>query len=83
MNNRWQVVDSPGVLDHPVEEMNTIEMQSVCSFAHLDACMLFFLDLSESCGYLIEDQIGLLKSIKPLFKNKPIILVFSKADLML
>jgi len=81
MNNKWQIIDSPGILDHPIEEMNTIEMQSICSFAHLDACILFFIDLSESCGYNIEDQISLLKNTKSLFKNKPIIIVISKSDI--
>jgi len=75
------VIDSPGILDHPIEEMNTIEMQSICSFAHLDACILFFFDPSESFGYSVEDQLKLLRGVKPLFKNKPIIIVFSKADL--
>lgn len=82
MHNRWQVIDSPGILDHPVEEMNTVEMQSICAFAHLDACVLFFVDLSESCGYPIEDQLSLLKGLKSLFKNRPIIMVYSKSDLM-
>lgn len=68
-------------MDHPIEEMNTIEMQSICSFAHLDACILFFFDPSESCGYTVEDQLKMLRGVKPLFKNKPIIIVFSKADL--
>ena len=26
---RWQVIDTPGVLDRPIEERNTVEMQSI------------------------------------------------------
>lgn len=26
---RWQVIDTPGILDHPLDDMNTIEMQSI------------------------------------------------------
>ncbi len=48
---RWQVIDTPGILDHPLEQRNTIEMQSVTAMAHLRACVLFFIDLSEQCGY--------------------------------
>lgn len=54
---RWQVIDTPGVLDHPLEEMNTIEMQSITALAHIRAAILYFMDLSEQCGYTIEAQV--------------------------
>lgn len=55
---RWQVIDTPGVLDHPLEEMNTIEMQSITALAHIRAAILYFMDLSEQCGYTIEAQVS-------------------------
>ncbi|BEI86418.1 hypothetical protein CcaverHIS002_0607050 [Cutaneotrichosporon cavernicola] len=79
---RWQVVDTPGVLDHPLEEMNTIEMQSITALAHLRAAILYFMDLSEQCGYTIEAQCKLFHSIKPLFANKPVVLVINKIDIV-
>jgi len=51
---RWQVLDTPGILDHPLDERNTIEMQAVTALAHLNACILFLLDISETCGYSID-----------------------------
>ena len=54
---RWQVIDTPGILDHPLEDMNTIEMQSITALAHLKACVLYFMDLSEQCGYTVEAQV--------------------------
>lgn len=94
---RWQVIDTPGILDHPLEEMNTIEMQSITAMAHLKSCILYFMDLSEQCGYSVEAQVRtpdhfpcfhsnilmqckLFHSIKPLFSNKPIMLVLNKSD---
>ncbi|KAF7797295.1 hypothetical protein EIP86_008490 [Pleurotus ostreatoroseus] len=77
---RWQVIDTPGILDHPLEEMNTIEMQSITAMAHLKACVLYFMDLSEQCGYTVEAQCKLFHSIKPLFANKPTVLVINKID---
>ncbi len=77
---RWQVIDTPGVLDHPLEEMNTIEMQSITALAHLRSAVLYFMDLSEQCGYTIEAQCKLFHSIKPLFANKPTMLVINKID---
>ncbi|KAJ9053072.1 Nucleolar GTP-binding protein 1, variant 2 [Entomophthora muscae] len=78
---RWQVIDTPGILDHPLEERNTIEMQSITAMAHLRACIMFFIDLSEQCGYSIAQQISLYNSIKPLFANKPTVLCISKIDI--
>ncbi|KZT04220.1 GTP binding protein 4 [Laetiporus sulphureus 93-53] len=77
---RWQVIDTPGILDHPLEDMNTIEMQSITALAHLKSCVLYFMDLSEQCGYTIEAQCKLFHSIKPLFANKPTLLVMNKVD---
>lgn len=79
--SRWQVIDTPGILDHPLEERNTIEMQSVTALAHLRAAILFFIDISESCGYSIEQQCNLFKSLKPLFNNKPLLIVMTKVDI--
>ncbi|KAI5170593.1 nucleolar GTP-binding protein [Nematocida sp. LUAm3] len=78
---RWQIIDTPGVLDHPIEEMNTIEMQSVTALAHLRAAILYFIDLSETCGYSIQSQISLFKSLSPLFEGKPVIFILSKSDI--
>lgn len=78
---RWQCIDTPGILDHPLEQRNTIEMQSITALAHLRACIMFFIDLSEECGYSIAEQVALYHSIKPLFANKPIMLVVNKVDI--
>lgn len=53
----YQVVDTPGILDHPLEERNTIEMQAVTALAHLQCCVLYFIDISEQCGYTIKEQV--------------------------
>lgn len=79
---RWQVIDTPGILDHPLEQRNTIEMQSITAMAHIRACVLFFLDLSESCGYTIAQQVSLFNSLRPLFANKPLMLICNKIDLV-
>jgi nucleolar GTP-binding protein len=79
---RWQVVDTPGILDRPLEERNTIEMQAITALAHLQCCVLYFLDISEQCGYPIEQQLKLFESIRPLFANKQVIMVANKTDVL-
>jgi len=79
---RWQVIDTPGILDHPLEERNVIEMQAITALAHLRACVLYFMDISEQCGHSLEEQVKLFESIKPLFTNKPLILAINKIDIL-
>lgn len=79
---RWQVIDTPGILDHPLEERNVIEMQAITALAHLRACVLYIMDISEQCGHSLEEQVKLFDSIKPLFTNKPLLVVLNKIDII-
>jgi len=79
---RWQVVDTPGILDHPLEERNTIEMQAITALAHLRAVVLYFMDPSEQCGHSLSQQKALFDNIKPLFNNKPLVVVANKNDVL-
>ena len=79
---RFQAIDTPGILDHPLEEMNTIEMQSITAIAHLRSAICYFMDLSEQCGYSVQAQMALFRSIKPLFANKLVFIVINKIDVM-
>ncbi|OAQ27865.1 NOGCT-domain-containing protein [Linnemannia elongata AG-77] len=49
------VIDTPGILDHLLENRNTIEMQLITALAHLRCAVLYFIDLLESCGYSIKE----------------------------
>jgi len=79
---RWQVVDTPGILDHPLEERNTIEMQAITALAHLRAVVMYFMDPSEQCGHSLVQQKELFDNIKPLFNNKPLVVVANKSDVI-
>ncbi|EDO15142.1 hypothetical protein Kpol_397p1 [Vanderwaltozyma polyspora DSM 70294] len=79
---RFQAIDTPGILDRPTEEMNNIEMQSIYAIAHLRSCVLYFMDLSEQCGFTVEAQVKLFHSIKPLFANKSVLVVINKCDII-
>ena len=78
----WQVLDTPGVLDKPLAERNSIEMLSITALAHLKASVIYFMDPSEMCGYTVEEQLDLFESIKPLFTDKPLLLALNKCDQM-
>jgi len=78
----WQVIDTPGILDKPLEERNTIEMLSVTALAHLNAAVVYVMDISGQCGYSLEEQIKLFHSMKPLFKKNPIRLMLNKCDIV-
>ena len=55
-------------------------LQSITALAHLRAAVLYVMDISEQCGYTIAQQAALFHSIKPLFSNKPLMIVANKTD---
>ncbi|MGC8995962.1 MAG: NOG1 family protein [Thermoplasmata archaeon] len=75
-----QIVDTPGILDRPFDEMNDMEKQAILAMRHLADVIIFVIDPSETCGYPIEKQEKLLENIKNDF-NVKIIEVENKSDL--
>lgn len=79
---RWQVVDTPGLLDRELEDRNAIEMQAVLALSYLKGVILFILDPSETCGYPMERQRRLLDQVRREFKGLPLLVVENKCDVV-
>ena len=79
-NDRYQVMDTPGLLDRPMSDRNDVELQAITALKHLESVVLFILDASETCGYVIDDQKRLLDEVRENFEL-PILVVANKADL--
>jgi nucleolar GTP-binding protein len=78
---RMQFIDTPGVLDRPMEERNAIERQALNAIVHLADLLLFILDASEQCGYPLADQFHLLEELKQTVEV-PILVVVNKSDIV-
>ncbi len=78
----YQIVDTPGILDRPLEERNPIELRALAAIEHLDAVMLFLIDPSEECGTTLPEQESLLESVRARFPDDEFIVVETKADLV-
>ncbi|MFA5267342.1 MAG: GTPase [Methanoregula sp.] len=76
-----QFVDTPGILDRPVEERNPIEKQALSAMMNVPSVVLFILDPSEHCGYPMELQLNLLEEVKGMV-TVPVIVVANKSDLV-
>jgi nucleolar GTP-binding protein len=80
-DQKYQVVDTPGLLDRPLAERNEIERQTVAALRHLQGVVLFILDPSEHCGYPLQSQLGLADDLKDWIKL-PMLIVANKADIL-
>ena len=77
---RYQVIDTPGLLDRPLQERNEIELQAILALKHVGKVILYILDPSETCGYTLEKQMHLLEEIKKEF-GIPMIVAANKTDI--
>ena len=78
--NRFQIIDTPGLLDRPIADKNEIERQAIAALDHLADLILFIIDSSETCGYSIEDQNNLLVNLEKIFLSSKIFVVENKID---
>ncbi len=77
-----QIIDTPGMLDRPLKKRNKIEMQSILALKHLAEKIFFVMDVTPSCGYTLDEQLNLYEEVKKLFKEKEILLIVNKSDLI-
>lgn len=76
---RYQLIDTPGLLDRPEAERNDIEAQAVSALQHIADCVLVFVDASERCGYPLAVQLALRDELAARFAA-PVFTVCNKAD---
>ena len=77
---RYQIIDTPGLLDRDLDERNDIEKQAILALKYLTHVLVFILDPSETCGYSLEKQLALLESVKAGFQGIPLIVAENKSD---
>jgi len=75
-----QIIDTPGLLDRPILDMNEIELNAMVALEHLADAIFFIIDVSETCGFSIESQFNLSCEIKRIF-NVPMVYLFNKIDI--
>jgi nucleolar GTP-binding protein len=78
---KYQIIDTPGLLDRGIEDRNDIEKQAVLALKYLTHVLVFILDPSGSCGYSLDKQLTLLESVKRGFPGVPMIIAESKSDM--
>jgi nucleolar GTP-binding protein len=79
---RYQIIDTPGLLDRPEDERNDIERQAVSALEHLADAVLFLVDPSGDCGYPLDSQLELRDAVRDRFATRgvPVLTVCNKAD---
>ncbi len=81
---RIQIIDTPGILDRPLHELNQIEKRALAAIKCLTNCLIFLIDPYEGSYYSLESQLNLLKNIMVSFKDlrNKIIVAINKIDLV-
>jgi len=81
---RFQVLDTPGLLDRPLSKRNKIELQAIMALRHLAGAIIFIVDPTEECGTELGVQNRLLEEIERDFiqgKESKTFIAYNKTDL--
>lgn len=75
-----QIIDTPGILDRPMEERNEMERKSILSLKDIKGVILFLVDPTGHSTYTVEQQENLFNEIRKRFYHE-ILRIQTKADL--
>lgn len=80
----YRLIDTPGLLDRPIEDRNLIEIQAVLAMKHLADVLFFIVDPTEPIlefgGF--NRQLSLLYELRKNFPNTPMLIAINKIDLV-
>ncbi|MFW3146560.1 MAG: NOG1 family protein [Thermoplasmatota archaeon] len=79
--SRYQIIDTPGLLDRPFEERNRIEKQAILALTLLTHTCIYMIDPTGHCGYPLEPQLELLKGLAESVPDMDFIILVNKSDL--
>jgi nucleolar GTP-binding protein len=72
---KYQIIDSPGLLDRAMEKRNKIELEAVLAIKELADVILFIVDPNQD----VSSQLSLLKEVSSSFEA-PVYVAVNKAD---
>jgi len=79
----FQVIDTPGILDRPMSQRNSIEKQAILALNTIATIIVFIFDPTAASGYDVPSQIKLLEEVQQIFSEDldiPIKIVINKID---
>lgn len=79
---RVVLVDSPGILDSPMEEKNLIERKAILAIRHLADHVLYLFAVYPGFYYTLTEQLNVYHAVRSLLGNKPITVLLNKVDLV-
>ena len=77
---RIAIIDTPGILDRPLEDMNEIEMKAIAAIKNLADLALFLIDPRKGAYYSLAEQLRVLRSITSLLGIERVIVLINKVD---
>ncbi len=80
--SRVQVVDTPGLLDRPLEEMNDVERRAVAALRHLPGNVVFLVDPTHESYMPLESQLELARRVLNLMGPRHLVVAVNKVDLV-
>ena len=76
-----QIMDTPGILDRPLEELNEIERKAIAAINYLASVVVFLMDVSKDSYYTLDRQIYVYNSVKNILRDEDrILVVINKVD---
>jgi nucleolar GTP-binding protein len=80
-NIRVMILDTPGILDRPISEMNPIELKAVYSLKYLADATLFLVDPRKNFYYTIDQQLKTLESVRSIIGERKMYIAINKIDI--